>query len=270
MSARLLSSASPPKVIFVPGDIGRRLGQELVEVVVGPIAALRLHSFRIAEPGERALRASDDAPERRTDPDRAALVEGMAGLADLGVRLALGDLGLGELHGEGDLGRRFRRGRGRLRPGGQGVAGLHCSVRRIDRVGKHAQSHRAEQGAQHRQRELVAISGFHTRASLGSDRADSRATRPPARLITRFAPDLATRISAALCPFLRARRDGAVLCWPMANPIVIIPGADGLDAPAGQAFGGYPRRADDRPRLAARDRGRRRPGSGRRRPTGEK
>jgi len=160
---------------------GRRLGQELVEIVVGPIAALRLHCVRIIEPGDRALRAPDDAIQRRTDLDRAAFFEGMAGLADLGVGLTLADVGLGQLDGERRLGRGRSNGRGRLAGAGEGVAGLQGSVWRVDRVGKDAQCHRAEQDAQHRKGELVAIRCFHTRASLGSESSRRSRDAPPRR-----------------------------------------------------------------------------------------
>ena len=82
--------------MFVPGIIALRIGDELVEVVDGPVAAHCLHRGRIVEAGLGRLRAADHAPEIGTDQVAAALVEGVAGRAFLGRVLAAADIGLGE------------------------------------------------------------------------------------------------------------------------------------------------------------------------------
>src|SRR5579864_5021582 len=72
-----------------PGHESLRAGQELVEVLIGPGAALALHAGGEVEAAALALVVADDAPEIRTDPVRLALRKGVAGLALLGRRLAL-------------------------------------------------------------------------------------------------------------------------------------------------------------------------------------
>src|SRR6202012_678828 len=70
----------------------RRLGQELVEVVIGPGAALGLHASREIEAAAAfTLLVADDAVEIRTDMVGAVLLEGVAGQADLRGSLALLD-----------------------------------------------------------------------------------------------------------------------------------------------------------------------------------
>src|SRR5262249_3900675 len=61
-----------------------RIGQEGVEVVHGPLAALALHGGRIVEAGNRGAVASHHAVKVGSHAIRLALVEGMAGLALLG------------------------------------------------------------------------------------------------------------------------------------------------------------------------------------------
>src|SRR6185437_16025859 len=72
------------------GDIAARILEELIELFVGPLAALLLH--RVGE-GEAApaLAAvvADDVPKVGADTVGAALLEGVAGLARLGGGLAL-------------------------------------------------------------------------------------------------------------------------------------------------------------------------------------
>src|SRR6202012_2075515 len=61
-----------------------RVVDELVEVVIGPGAALGLHRGREVEAAAFALLVADDAVEVRADAIRAALLEGVAGAALLG------------------------------------------------------------------------------------------------------------------------------------------------------------------------------------------
>src|SRR6185437_2204434 len=73
-----------------------RIGQELVEVVVRPGAALGLHRGREIEPAAIfAPLVTDDAVKVRTDAVGTILLEGVAGLANLRGGLAL--LGGGSL-----------------------------------------------------------------------------------------------------------------------------------------------------------------------------
>src|ERR1700694_5049703 len=73
------------------GDEALRIGDELVEVVIRPLAALALHSGGIVEAGFAGAGALDDAIEVRTDAVRATLFEGVAGGALLGGGGALFD-----------------------------------------------------------------------------------------------------------------------------------------------------------------------------------
>src|SRR6185437_14778163 len=75
-----------------PGDIATRVGQEFVKFVEGPLAALGLHGGGEVEAATAfATLIADDIPEIRPDTVGAALLEGVAGLALLGGRLALFD-----------------------------------------------------------------------------------------------------------------------------------------------------------------------------------
>src|SRR5580704_5337848 len=67
-----------------------RIGQELVQIVIGPGAALGLHGCREVEAAAAfALLVADDAIEVGTDAVRTILLEGVAGGADLRRCLAL-------------------------------------------------------------------------------------------------------------------------------------------------------------------------------------
>src|ERR1700730_15143770 len=71
---------------------GLRIGQELVQIVIGPGAALGLHAGREVEATPAlALLVADNAVEVGTDAVRTILLEGVAGGADLCRRLALVD-----------------------------------------------------------------------------------------------------------------------------------------------------------------------------------
>src|SRR5215813_11629652 len=61
------------------GNKAARIGNELVELVDGPIAALRLHRGGIVEPRLRRLRTADHAIEVGPDQIAPALGEGVAG-----------------------------------------------------------------------------------------------------------------------------------------------------------------------------------------------
>src|ERR1700687_1743982 len=60
-------------------DKALRIGDELVEVLVGPGAALGLHGGREIDPAILAFMVSDDPVKIRTDAVGAALLEGVAG-----------------------------------------------------------------------------------------------------------------------------------------------------------------------------------------------
>src|SRR6185369_1456535 len=78
------------------GDEAARAGEELAQLVIGPLAGLALHSRRIIEASFGSARPVDDAPQIRTDEVLAALFEGMARAALLGRGLALFHRGGGE------------------------------------------------------------------------------------------------------------------------------------------------------------------------------
>jgi hypothetical protein len=58
----------------------------VIEIVEGPGPALGLQGGRVIEPGDRSLRAIDDAVQVRADPVRAAFFEGVASCTLLGSR----------------------------------------------------------------------------------------------------------------------------------------------------------------------------------------
>src|SRR5213594_3214409 len=63
-----------------------RIGDELIEILDGPVAALRLHGAGIVEAGLRCPLTADHAPQIRTDQVAPPLVEGMAGFS--GAKMA--------------------------------------------------------------------------------------------------------------------------------------------------------------------------------------
>src|SRR5215468_4607150 len=72
------------------GRIVLRLGQELVEVLKGPLPAQALDRVGVAEVVEMSLLVADDVPQVGADLVRAALAEVVAGLALAGDLLAIG------------------------------------------------------------------------------------------------------------------------------------------------------------------------------------
>src|SRR4051812_41095777 len=66
--------------------ISLRVGQELVELVEGPVAALALQRGRVVETGDRRFRPAHDVPEIGAHLVGAALLEAVAGDAGLGSR----------------------------------------------------------------------------------------------------------------------------------------------------------------------------------------
>src|ERR1700723_3844113 len=60
------------------------IGDELIEVLISPLAALGFHGRREIEPASLALFIADDPVQVRTNAVGAALLEGAAGAAVLG------------------------------------------------------------------------------------------------------------------------------------------------------------------------------------------
>ena len=102
------------------GRIGARLVQPLVQFLVGPGALLALQRGGVVEALHVAVRRADHAVQVWPDPGLAALVEGVAGDADLlGERLAGRRIGRGEQRRDRRQCLRLRRaaaGRGRRAP----------------------------------------------------------------------------------------------------------------------------------------------------------
>ncbi len=105
------------------GDKSLRAGDEAVEVLVGPVAALGLHGVGIGEAGFAALGAADDAVKVGPDLRARALFEIVAGRADLGQGFAFGRVGLGEQGGQRNGGGGRRGGLRGRRAARQVVAG---------------------------------------------------------------------------------------------------------------------------------------------------
>ena len=185
------------------GDIAARVGQELVELVIGPAAALGLHRRGEVEAAAFPALAADDVPEIGPDSVRAALGEGVAGFALLGGRLALVDGGFGQALRQRHF---FRRGGGllpaRLGFHGDDVAGFGRLFGGENGASGDVERERDQTGAEDGAEDFVELEGVHRNMALG------RAGRPcgtgspagvPAAAADRyrFACALATRISAA-------------------------------------------------------------------------
>ena len=163
-SARSVGEVMPAKAILVPGDVALRVRQEVVELVVGPGAALLLQRGRVLEARLVGALAVDDAPEMRADLVRAALLEAVAGGALLGRGLALVDGGAGQTDRQ-RLGLRLGRGAAgclRLRLG-QGIAGIARGLGMIDQLGDEARPHGEQQRAERGTRDLVQLERVHSR-----------------------------------------------------------------------------------------------------------
>src|SRR5437773_12521949 len=63
------------------GNEAARIGDELIEILDGPVAALRLHGAGIVEAGLRCPLTADHAPQIRTNQVAPPLVEGKIGRA---------------------------------------------------------------------------------------------------------------------------------------------------------------------------------------------
>ena len=158
---------------------GRWLREERVEIVVGPIAALGLHPVRVIEPRVRTLRASDDAIERRTDLDRAAFSNEWQVWQISGVGLALATSALASSTAKGISAAAGAGGGAASLAPGRGVAGLQRSIRRIDRVGKHAHAIVPSSVASTARASLLpSVVSIRAPAPV-RNRAGGRAMRPP-------------------------------------------------------------------------------------------
>src|SRR5262249_23794740 len=74
-----------------PGDERLGIGDESIELIYSPIAALGFHRCRIVEPGDGSTWPANGAPKIRADLVGLALAEGVACDADLGgIGAALG------------------------------------------------------------------------------------------------------------------------------------------------------------------------------------
>src|SRR5581483_4494848 len=163
------------------GNETLRIGDELVEIVDRPRAALGFHRGREIEAAAIfAPAVADDAVEIRTDAVRPALLEGVAGLANLRGRLALLD------------GRRLqqlldRLARRRSRFGLFSLAalflgrdlesGLGDRLRREYRVGGEARDQQHETGGQHGTEDFIDFEGVHFRIRLQAGRSRWAASR---------------------------------------------------------------------------------------------
>src|SRR6516165_11511378 len=154
------------------GNVAARIGDELVELVDGPIAALRLHRGGIVEARLRRLSTADHAIEVGADQVAPALGEGVAGRAFLGRVLAAADVGLGKQLLDRLLFFRLRglAGRRLLRHPDL-VAGLGRLHRREDGAGGDVDREHAETGAQDGSEDFVHFKGVHrlkARGGLGN------------------------------------------------------------------------------------------------------
>src|SRR5439155_21062851 len=135
---------------------------ELVEVVVGPGAALGLQGGGEIEPASLALMVADDAVKIRTHAVGAALLEGMASGAFLGRSSALLDrCGLQKL-----LDRLRRRGRGFLAAWcfflhGDLVTRLFRRLGREQRAGGEVRDQENKAGAENRTENFIEFEGVH-------------------------------------------------------------------------------------------------------------
>src|SRR5918993_4703028 len=148
---------------------------EVVERLVGPLAALALQGRRIVEAPMRGQGAADHPVEVRADLVRAALLEGVAGGALLGRSLALGRIGLGEENRE-RLGRGCRSGAGGCAffGGREVIAGNGRLLRREQAAGDDVDADHEKKRAEHGARDLIGLD-IH---GLGSPRHRKSAKSP--------------------------------------------------------------------------------------------
>src|SRR4051794_251092 len=158
------------------GNKALGIGDELVEVVIGPVAALALHGGGEIEPAAaRTLRLVEDAVEVRSDAVGAALFEGVAGAALLGGGGALLDgCGLQQL-----LDRFGRRGgflggaavRSVFLPGGLEARPFRHHGRENRMSGK-ARHQNENAGAEEGTENLVEFEGVHSWIRLQAGKVD--------------------------------------------------------------------------------------------------
>src|SRR5262245_37673831 len=158
----LALALNPGKGHVGPGNVSARIGDELVEVVDGPVAALRLHCGGIIEPGHRALRATDDTPEIGTHEIGSALGEVVAGRAFLGRVRPFLDAGFWEQLVDRDLRLRRLGGAARLLLRHHDVvARLGQLAWREDGAGGDVDAQHAETCAEDGTEDLVQFEGVH-------------------------------------------------------------------------------------------------------------
>src|SRR6516164_4572575 len=133
------------------GDEALGIGDELVQVVIGPGAALGLHRSREIEAAALTLVVADDAVEIGSDAVRTVLLEGMTGGALLRRSGALFDgSGLQQfLDRLGGRGGRFLAGTTPGLLGGNRKAWLFRLRRSEQRLGGKARHQQKEAGAEH-------------------------------------------------------------------------------------------------------------------------
>src|SRR5665213_1854467 len=255
-------------------DIAARILEELVQFLVGPLAALGLHGGGEVEAAAiLAALVADDIPQVGADPVRAALFEGVTGLALLGSRLALFDRGLGQQHFD----RLLRLLGGGLVRGGlfhrDGVTGLGRLFRYENRPGADAERERDQTGTKNGAKDFVQFEGIH-RIRL------PKGARSGTGWVVRRGPGGEGQIPVCLAsgnPYKRrytrplsawqfdirharrGRAGGTFSDVPDRNSHT---GPHGLDPAARQAFGRHCGRADDRARPAPRAGGRHRRSGG--------
>src|SRR5215472_17623396 len=154
------------------GNEPLRIGNELVEIVDRPGAALGLDGGREIETATAlALVVVHDAIEIRADAVGAALLEGVAGLADFRRRLSLLDGGrLQQLLDRLARGFRFRLALGAFRCLGlDHIARLLGQLRRKQGVGGKARNKKHEAGGQHGTKDFIDFEGVHFGSGSGPE-----------------------------------------------------------------------------------------------------
>lgn len=147
----------PGKGHFRAWRVTLGIREELIEVGVGPVAALGLDRVGIAETIDGGFGPVDNIVKWRTDLGDASFIEIMAGLAGLCVHLAFFHIRFGQTVFYRRDGRRGCAVSGgcRFLRRGKRVAWLDEFGRRENRAGDHIQPHRKEKRSEERSGDFV-------------------------------------------------------------------------------------------------------------------
>src|SRR4051812_43311479 len=185
------------------GNEALRIGDELVEVVERPFAALALHGGGEVEASlALALLLADGAVQVRTDAVGAALFEGVASGALLGGgSAALRGSGLQQLFDRlGRRGRGFLASAMRLFLHGDLEARLFRNPRRENRTGGKTRHQKQNAGAEDGTEDLVEFEGVHCGSGSSPEGRRKAGKRPRIASGIRLSRCTLSRVEISVCP----------------------------------------------------------------------